>query len=120
MENETDRYIKSFPEEVQTLLNAMRTTITSAAPEATEAIKYGMPTLVFNGNLVHYAAFKNHIGFYPTPSGLRAFIEEVSEYKNSKGAVQFPLNKPLPLELVTKIVKFRLEENRAKGTIKTK
>jgi len=109
-----DSYISSFPIEVRDLLNQMRITIQKAAPLAEETINYGMPTFKLNGNLVHFAAYKNHIGFYPSPSGLEAFRKEISGYKNSKGAVQFPLDKPLPLNLVTKIVKFRVKENSTK------
>jgi uncharacterized protein YdhG (YjbR/CyaY superfamily) len=108
----TDEYIRTFPEDVQTELEKMRKTIQEAAPEATEAIKYGMPTFRLNNkNLVHFAAFKNHIGFYPIPSGIEAFKEELSIYKQGKGSVQFPLDKPVPYELVKKIVKFRVAEN---------
>lgn len=109
-----DEYIATFPEATQVLLQQMRDTIHKAAPKAEEAIKYAMPTFVLNGNLVHFAAYKNHIGFYPAPSGLEAFKEEIGKYKNSKGAVQFPIDKKLPLALVTKIVKYRVKENMAK------
>lgn len=110
-----DTYINSFPEEIQTLLQQVRVTIHEAAPEAMEAIKYAMPTFVLNGNLVHFAAFKNHIGFYPVPSGIEAFKEELSVYNGGKGSVQFPLDKPIPLELISRIVKFRVIENQAKS-----
>lgn len=106
-----DEYIADFPMEVQVMLERLRLTIATAAPDATEKISYQMPTFYFNGNLVHFAAFKHHIGFYPTPSGISAFREELKDYKTSKGAVQFPLDKPLPLELVKKIVGFRVTEN---------
>jgi uncharacterized protein YdhG (YjbR/CyaY superfamily) len=107
-----DEYIRIFPEEVQRELEKMRKTIQEAAPEATEAIRYQMPTFRLNGkNLVHFAAFKNHIGFYPIPSGIEAFKKELSPYKQGKGSVQFPLDKPVPYELVKKIVKFRVAEN---------
>lgn len=109
--NDIDKYIGSFPKEIQVLLQQIRETIRQAAPEAEEAIKYAMPTFVLNGNLVHFAAFKNHIGFYPVPSGIEAFKEELSVYKGAKGSVQFPLDKPMPLSLITKIVKFRVQEN---------
>ena len=89
----------------------MRQTIREAAPEAIETISYQMPTFKLNGNLVHFAAFKNHIGFYPTPSGIEQFKKELSPYKGSKGAVQFPLDKPAPFDLVKKIVIFRVKEN---------
>jgi uncharacterized protein YdhG (YjbR/CyaY superfamily) len=114
MPNEIDAYIQNFPQDIQTLLQTLRAAIQQAAPEATEAIKYGIPTYVLQGNLVHFAAYKKHIGFYPAPSGLLAFEEALSTYKRSKGAVQFPLDQPLPLELVKKIVEFRVTENRQK------
>ena len=106
-----DDYIKAFPLEIQKKLEQIRSTIRQAAPDATEAIKYSMPTFVLNGNLVHFAAFKNHIGFYPAPSGIIAFYKDISFYKSSKGAIQFPLDKPLPLDLVKKIVEYRVKEN---------
>lgn len=109
--NDIDKYLRSFPKEIQLLLQQIRETIRQAAPEAEEAIRYAMPTFVLNGNLVHYAAFKNHIGFYPVPSGIEAFKKELSVYKGAKGSVQFPLDKPMPLSLITKIVKFRVQEN---------
>ncbi len=109
-----DDYIKNFPPEIQKQLKQMRSIVNEAAPDATEKISYAMPTLFMNGNLVHYAAYKNHIGFYPTPSGIRAFMEEISKFKNSKGAVQFPVNRPLPAGLIKKIVKFRVKENRSR------
>ncbi|MDD4923212.1 MAG: DUF1801 domain-containing protein [Dehalococcoidales bacterium] len=105
-----DEYIASFPANIQSILQQMRQTIHEAAPEAMEAISYQMPTFKLNGNLVHFAAFKNHIGFYPTPSGIEKFKTELSQYKWSKGAVQFPLDKPLPFDLVKKIVAFRVQE----------
>ena len=106
-----DNYIKKFPSDVQVLLNKMRTTIRKAAPGAEEAMKYGIPTFVLNGNLVHFGGFKKHIGFYPAPSGIKNFKKELSIYKSSKGAVQFPLGGPIPFGLVTKIVEFRVKEN---------
>jgi uncharacterized protein YdhG (YjbR/CyaY superfamily) len=106
-----DEYIKGFPGPIQQLLEEMRETIRKAAPTAEEAIKYAMPTFVLNGNLVHFAAFKNHIGFYPAPSGIEAFKKELSAYEGSKGAIRFPLDKPLPLALVSKIVKYRVKNN---------
>ncbi|MBE0653033.1 MAG: DUF1801 domain-containing protein [Bacteroidales bacterium] len=106
-----DEYIRSFPPEIHRLLEQIRDTIKQAAPEAEEVINYAMPTFKLNGNLVHFAAYKNHIGFYPTPSGIEAFKEKLSVYKSSKGAVQFPLDKPLPLDLIKEIVKFRVKEN---------
>lgn len=116
--NNIDEYIADFPEDIQNLLNQMRETIQKASPEATEKISYAMPTFDLGGNLVHFAAFKNHIGFYPASSGIAAFQEEISAYKNSKGAVQFPINQPLPLALVKKIVQFRTQENLKKLAFK--
>jgi uncharacterized protein YdhG (YjbR/CyaY superfamily) len=106
-----DEYIAGFPENVQNYLQQMRNTIRKAAPSAEETISYAIPTFKLNGNLVHFAAFKNHIGFYPAPSGIEAFRKELAPYPGAKGSVQFPLDKPLPLNLITRIVKFRLEEN---------
>lgn len=116
--NEVDNYINGFPEDIQKILRQVRETIRNAAPDATETISYAMPTFVLNGNLVHFAAYKNHIGFYPVPSGIEAFKEELSVYKGAKGSVQFPLDKPMPLVLIERIVKFRVQENLAKGTKK--
>lgn len=113
-----DDYIAGFPEDVQKLLMQMREIIRNAAPKAGEAIKYAMPTFTHLGNLVHFAGYKNHIGFYPAPSGIEAFKKELSVYKNSKGAVQFPLDEPLPKALITKIVKFRLKESIAMAEFK--
>ena len=109
-----DEYISLFPKDVKTMLESLRQTIRKAAPKAEEVISYQMPAFKQNSVLVYFAAFKNHIGFYPTSSGIAAFKEEISKYKNSKGAVQFPLDKKLPLGLVTKIVKFRVKEDLAK------
>ena len=106
-----DEYIAAFPEEVQKILQALRATIKAAAPEAEEKISYQMPTYFLKGNLVHFAAYKNHIGFYPAPSGIEAFQRELSIYKGAKGSVQFPIDKPLPLELISRIVTFRAAEN---------
>jgi uncharacterized protein YdhG (YjbR/CyaY superfamily) len=105
-----DEYIDTFPEDVQPILQALRQTIREAAPQAKEAISYQMPTFKLNGNLVHFAAYKKHIGFYPAPSGIEAFKEELAPYKASKGAVQFPIEQPIPHELVSKIVQFRVIE----------
>ena len=105
-----DEYIKTFPEDIQRILQKMRQTIRDAAPEAVEAISYQMPTFKLNGNLVHFAAFKNHIGFYPAPSGIEAFKKELSHYTGAKGSVQFPLDKPIPYDLVKKITLFRVKE----------
>lgn len=110
-----DDYIALFPAEIQAVLQKMRITIQQAAPGAVEAIKYQMPTFVLNKkNLVHFAAFKNHIGFYPTPSGIEQFKDALSVYVNAKGSVQFPLNKPIPYDLIAEITKFRVEEEQAK------
>ena len=109
-----DSYIASFPEETRKLLQQLRITISKAAPEAKETINYGMPTFTLKGNLVHFAAFKNHIGFYPTPSGIEAFKKELSGYVGAKGSVQFPLSKPIPFDLITRIVKFRVKESMEK------
>jgi len=107
-----DEYIKTFPNDFQSILEKMRQTIKKAAPEAVETISYQMPTFKLNGkNLVHFAAFKNHIGFYPIPSGIEAFKKELSSYKQGKGSVQFPIDKPIPYDLVEKIVKYRVKEN---------
>lgn len=115
-----DEYIAAFPESTQVLLEQMRTTIAKAAPQAAETINYAMPTFQFKGNLVHFAGYANHIGFYPAPSGIEVFKKELSVYKGAKGSVQFPLDKPLPLSLVTKIVKFRVKENMEKAAAKAK
>jgi uncharacterized protein YdhG (YjbR/CyaY superfamily) len=109
-----DEYIQTFPKDIQEILEIIRQTIKKAAPDAEEAISYQIPTFKLNGNLVHFAAFKKHIGFYPAPTGQKAFKKELSVYKSGKGSVQFPLNKPIPLELITKITKFRLKENSEK------
>ena len=106
-----DEYINMFPEDVQRILNELRQTIRDAAPEAKETINYQMPTFTLNGNLVHFAAFKNHIGFYPTPTGIEAFKEDLSVYKGAKGSVQFPIDQPLPLSLIRRIVEYRVKEN---------
>jgi uncharacterized protein YdhG (YjbR/CyaY superfamily) len=115
-----DDYIADFPPEVQALLEKVRATIRKAAPDAEEAIKYQMPTFVLNGNLVHFAAFKKHIGFYPVPSGIEKFKKELSVYEQGKGSVQFPLDQPIPYGLISKIVKFRVEENSKKAKAKAK
>jgi uncharacterized protein YdhG (YjbR/CyaY superfamily) len=110
--SDTDQYIRSFPPETQKLLNEMRRVIKKAAPEAEECISYGMPAFKAGGKpLVYYAGYKNHIGFYATPSGHKEFEKELSNYKKGKGSVQFPADKPLPLDLIERIVRFRLTEN---------
>ena len=115
-----DEYILQFPLEVQEKLKMLRKVIKESAPDASEKISYQMPTFFLHGNLVHFAAYKKHIGFYPTPSGINAFKDELSEYKSSKGAVQFPLDKSLPYELIREIVKFRVVENKKKAEDKLK
>ena len=109
-----DEYVKRFPKEVQQRLHAMRGTIKKAAPTATETISYGIPAFRLDGLLVWFAAFKSHIGFYPRASGIAAFQKELSAYKWAKGSVQFPLDEPLPLALVSRMVKFRVKENLSK------
>jgi uncharacterized protein YdhG (YjbR/CyaY superfamily) len=107
-----DDYIASFPEKTQELLRKVRSQIRKTAPDASEGISYGMPGYKLNGKpLVYFAAFQKHIGFYPTNSGIRNFSAELSDYKHSKGAVQFPIDKPLPFDLILKITKFRVKEN---------
>lgn len=106
-----DEYIAGFPLDIQQILEEIRMTIRKAAPDAEEAIKYQIPTFTLKGNLVHFAAFKNHIGFYPAPTGIEEFKNELSVYKGAKGSVQFPLDKPIPFDLISRIVKFRVEEN---------
>lgn len=118
--NSIDEYIASFPEDIQNILNDIRATIRAAAPEATEKISYQMPTFFLNGNLVHFAGFKTHIGFYPTPSGIDEFKAELSKYKGSKGSIQFPIDQPVPLDLIAKIVKYRVSENLKKAASKSK
>ena len=110
-----DEYIRTFPKDVQTILEKMRKTIREAAPGAVETISYQMPTFKLNGRgLVYFAAFKNHIGFYPIPSGVEAFEKELSPYKQGKGSVQFPIDQPVPYDLVKRIVTFRVNENLGK------
>jgi uncharacterized protein YdhG (YjbR/CyaY superfamily) len=110
-----DDYIAGFPEEVQAILEKVRTTVREAAPGAEEAIKYQMPTFTLNGNLVHFAAFRKHIGFYPVPTGIEKFRKELSAYQCGKGSVQFPLDRPIPYGLIERIVKFRAGENLKKA-----
>jgi uncharacterized protein YdhG (YjbR/CyaY superfamily) len=115
-----DQYISTFPESTQKLLELIRSTIHKAAPEAQETISYAIPTFTLNGNLVHFAGYQHHIGFYPGAAGIATFKDALSIYKNAKGSVQFPLDKPMPLELITKIVAFRVEQNLAKTKKRTK
>jgi uncharacterized protein YdhG (YjbR/CyaY superfamily) len=105
-----DEYIAAFPEDAQERLRAMRETIRNAAPQAEEIMSYGVPGFRLKKNLVQFGAAKNHIGFYPTPGAIEAFQEQLAAYPTSKGAVQFPFDKPLPLDLVSEIVKFRIEQ----------
>lgn len=112
-----DEYIAAFPHEIQDQLQKLRETIRKAAPNAEEAMSYAIPTFRLNGNLVHFAAFKKHIGFYPGPSGIDAFRKELSTYDRAKGSVRFPIDKPLPLSLVSKVVKFRVKENGLKEKV---
>jgi uncharacterized protein YdhG (YjbR/CyaY superfamily) len=118
--NNVDDYIASFPVETQELLTQIRNTIKKMAPQAEETISYSMPTFKLNGNLVYYAAFKNHIGFYALPQGNEAFKKELQEYKTGKGSIQFPIDKPLPLDLIKRIVEFRVKENLEKIKAKAK
>jgi uncharacterized protein YdhG (YjbR/CyaY superfamily) len=105
-----DEYIAGFPENIQEILVKIRSTIRKAAPGAEEKISYQMPTFTLNGNLVHFAAFKEHIGFYPTPSGTKKFQKELSAYKGGKGSIRFPLDEPIPFALIEKIVRSRVKE----------
>ena len=113
-----DEYIAQFEPEVQAKLRAMRELIRRAAPAATERISYGIPTFHLNGNLVHFAAFKRHIGFYPTSSAVAAFDSELTAYRRAKGSIQFPLDQPLPLELIRRMVELRVAENAAKKPVR--
>lgn len=115
-----DEYIAEFPIDIQTILQKIRVTIKKAAPAAEEAISYAIPTFKLNGNLVHFAAFKKHIGFYPAPSGTKAFKKELSVYESGKGSVQFPLDKPIPYALIKEIVKFRVKETQVEAKLKKK
>jgi uncharacterized protein YdhG (YjbR/CyaY superfamily) len=115
-----DEYIARCSKDVQGILRKVRKTIREAAPGAEEAIKYQMPTFIFNGNLVYFAAFEKHIGFYPIPTGIEKFKVELSGYKQGKGSVQFPLDRPIPYGLISKIVKFRVKENLARAAARAK
>jgi len=115
-----DEYIAGFPEDIRKKLEEMRSILKKAAPGAGETINYGVPTLTLGGNLVHFGGFKNHIGFYPAPSGIEAFKKELSVYEGAKGSIKFPVDKPLPGSLITKIVKFRVKENLEKAKQKSK
>ena len=115
-----DEYITGFPPDVQVILEKIRATIRKAAPGAEERISYQIPTFTLKGNLVHFAAFKKHIGFYPTPSGIAKFKKELSAYESAKGSVQFPLDQPIPFALISRIVKFRVKENLDRAAAKEK
>ena len=115
-----DDYISRFPKNVQEILEKIRTTIKNAAPEAEETINYQIPTFKLEGNLVHIAAYKKHIGFYPTPSGIEKFKKELSVYEGAKGSVKFPLERPIPFDLISKIVRFRVNENLERADTKKK
>ena len=118
--NTIEEYIATFPADEQVRLKKIREAIRKAAPDAEEKIGYGIPTFTLNGNLVHFGGFKNHVGFYPDPSGIKQFEKELSPYVGAKGSVQFPHDKPLPLALITKIVKYRVKENIEKGKKESK
>ena len=115
-----DEYIAGFPPDVQKILRQVRTTIRQAAPGAEETISYRMPTFTLNGYLVYFAGFKNHIGFYPIQTGIEKFKKELARYEQGKGSVQFPLDQPMPYDLIRKIVKFRVKENLARAKAKGK
>ena len=118
--NSIDEYVATFPEEIQAVLQTIRETVRAAAPDAQEKISYQMPTFFLKGNLVHFAAFKHHIGFYPTPSGVDAFKEEIARYQSAKGSIRFPLDEPMPLDLITRIVKMRMADNLKKAASKSR
>jgi len=115
-----DEYISFYPPNIQEILKELRATIKAAAPEAEEIISYQMPAYRYHGIVVYFAAFSKHIGFYPKVSGIETFKNELSVYKGAKGSVQFPLDKPLPLELIAKIIRFRVNENLEQAQIKVK
>ncbi len=117
---DTDSYIKAFSKEIQEQLQQIRLTIKQTAPEAEETIAYGIPTFTLNGNLIHFGAFKNHIGLYPAPTGVDEFMDDLSKYKGNKGSVQFPLDEPMPLHLIKRIVLFNVNKNRNKMKQKQK
>lgn len=115
-----DAYISQFDPDIQERLRSLRRVINEAGPEMQEKMSYQMPAFYLYGYVVFFAAFKNHIGFFPTPSGINAFKEELSGYKSAKGSVQFPLNKPLPFDLISRIVRYRIEENKKRAELKQK
>ena len=110
--SEVDRYIAQYPEVVQLLLQRVRATIAKAAPEAVDAMNYGIPTFKLNGNLVHFAGYKTHIGFYPTPSAIEHFKDELNDYKWAKGSIQFSFDKPIPFDLITRMTEYRVLQQR--------
>jgi uncharacterized protein YdhG (YjbR/CyaY superfamily) len=113
-----DEYIAGFPKEIREILEKIRTTIRKAAPDAEETINYQIPTFTLKGNLVHFAAFTKHIGFYPAPTGIEKFKDELSAYEGAKGSVKFPLDEPIPYDLISEIVAFRVKENLEKAEAK--
>ncbi len=115
-----DQYIADFPPDVQKILQKVRTTIREVAPGAQETIKYRMPTFMLNGNLVYFAGFREHIGFYPVPSGIAAFEKELARHKQGRGSVQFSLDQPIPYDLIRKIVKLRVKENLQRAKVKAR
>lgn len=115
-----DEYIAGFPADLQKILAKVRSTIRKAAPDAREKIGYGIPTFTLHGNLVHFAAFKEHLGFYPGSSGIEKFKPELSAYGSGKGSVRFPLDEPIPYDLIARIVTFRVQENLGKGKARPK
>ena len=115
-----DEYIATFPTNIREILQTVRATVKAAVPDATERISYQMPTFYLHGNIVSFAAWKNHIGLYPAPSGMNEFSEELSKYAGDKGSVRFPLNEPMPLELIAKIAQYRAAENTASAAAKAK
>ena len=112
---DVDDFIAKYPTDVQKILRKIRAIIRELAPDAHEKLGYGIPTFTLNGNLVHYSALTNHIGFYPTPSGIEKFRKQLSKYEGAKGSVQFPLDQPIPYDLIRKITEFRVKEQRAKS-----
>jgi len=118
--NSIDEYIAVFPKEIQKILRELRATIKTSAPDAEERISYQIPTFALKGNLVHFAAFKKHIGFYPTSSAIQAFKHELAIYEGAKGTIRFPIGKPLPLKLISKIVKYRVAENLENAEIRSR
>ncbi len=110
-----EEYLQGFPGDVQKILHQVRKTIREEAPDASELISYGIPTFKLHGNLVHFGAYKNHIGFYPAPSGVKEFQEELSSYKSGKGSMKFPLNRPVPYDLIRRITRYRVKENLEKA-----